>query len=125
MRRNRKHVNLKLHDICSLHILFFLSFIARHNDLKKTYSTHKRFCFVFGQNHNPAQHNHAPVAVMREVESSTPAGPTLTVLTSLKRKCCLCNYTVKWLEFHVFSGKDCKPEVPAHSPCWKPNSIGL
>ena len=41
-----------------------------------------------------------------EVVSSTPAGPTLRVLT-----CCLCNYINKRLDFQVFSDKDYKPEV--------------
>ena len=42
--------------------------------------------------------NHAQVAqlvehraVMREVVSSTPAGPTIRILKQLSRKCCLCN----------------------------------
>ena len=58
----------------------------------------------------------APVAqliehqvVTREVMSSTPAGPTLRVLKLLRRKCCLCNYISKWLDFQVFSDKDYKP----------------
>ena len=42
-------------------------------------------------------------AAMREVVSSTPAGPTL------RRKCCLCNNIRKWLDFQVFSDKDYKP----------------
>ena len=48
-------------------------------------------------------------AVTREVVSSTPAGPTLRVLKELSRKCCLCNYISKWLDFQVFSEKDYKP----------------
>ena len=30
------------------------------------------------------------------------------------------------VDFQVFSdkAKDCKPEVPSHSPCWKSNSMG-
>ena len=62
-------------------------------------------------------------AVMREVVSSTPAGPILRVL-KLRRMCCLCNYICKWLDFQVFSDKDYKPEVPSHNPCWKLNSMG-
>ena len=50
-------------------------------------------------------------AVTREVVSSTPTGPTLRVL----RKCCLCNYISKWLDFQVFSDKNYKPEVPSHN----------
>ena len=34
-----------------------------------------------------------------------------------------CNYTCKWLDFHVFSDNGCKPEVLSHSPCWKSNSM--
>ena len=48
-------------------------------------------------------------AVMREVVSSTPAGPTLRVIKYLKRKCCLSNYISKSLDFQVFSDKDYKP----------------
>ena len=48
-------------------------------------------------------------AAMREVVSSTPAGPTLKVLKWLRTKCCLCNYIRKWLDFQVFSDKDYKP----------------
>ena len=49
-------------------------------------------------------------AATREVVSSTPAGPTLMrVLKQLSRKCCLCNYISKWLDFQVFSDKDYKP----------------
>ena len=48
-------------------------------------------------------------AAMREVGSSTLIGPTLRVLKLLRRKCCLCNYTRKWLDFQVFSDKDYKP----------------
>ena len=55
-------------------------------------------------------------AVTREVVSSIPAGPTLRVFKQLRRKCCLCNYTCKWLDSLVFSDKDDKPEVPSHSP---------
>ena len=40
-------------------------------------------------------------ASMREVVSSTPAGPTLRVLTLLMRKCCLCNSICKWLDFEA------------------------
>ena len=53
--------------------------------------------------------------VVREVVSSTPAGPTLRVLKQLRRKCCLCNYISKWLDFQVFSDKDYKPELPSHN----------
>ena len=35
----------------------------------------------------------------------------------MSRKCCLCNYISKWLDFQVFSDKDYKPEVPSHNPC--------
>ena len=49
--------------------------------------------------------------VVREVVSSTPAGPTLRVFKHLRRKSCLCNYISKWLDFQVFSDKDYKPEV--------------
>ena len=56
-------------------------------------------------------------AVMREVVSSTPGRPSLRVLKELSRKCCLCNYISKWLDFQVFSDKDYKPEVPSHNPC--------
>jgi len=52
-------------------------------------------------------------AVTREVVSSTPAGPIRSVLKSLNRKCSLCNYISKWLDFQVFSDKDYKPEVPS------------
>ena len=52
---------------------------------------------------------------MREVVGSTPAGPTLRVFKQLRRKCCLCNYMSKWLDFQVFSDKDYKPEVPSHN----------
>ena len=45
----------------------------------------------------------------------TPAGPTLRVLKSLRRKCCLCNDICKWLDFLVFSDKDEKPQVPSPS----------
>ena len=48
-------------------------------------------------------------AAMREVVSSTPAGPTLRVLKQLRRKCCLCNYIYDWLDLQVFSDKDYKP----------------
>ena len=41
-----------------------------------------------------------------------PAGPTLRVIKSLRRKCCLCNDICKWLDFLVFSDKDEKPSVP-------------
>ena len=56
-------------------------------------------------------------AVMREVVSWTPAGPILRVLKLLSRKCSLCNYISKWLDFQVFSDRDYKPEVPFHNPC--------
>ena len=36
-------------------------------------------------------------AAIREVVSSIPAGPTLRVFNTLRRKCCLCNYIRKWL----------------------------
>ena len=45
--------------------------------------------------------------VVREVVSSTLAGPTLRV--------CLCNYISKWLDFQVFPDKDYKLEVPSHN----------
>ena len=45
-------------------------------------------------------------------------------ITYSKRKCFLCNYICKLLDFQVFLDKDCKPEVPSHSPCWKFNSMG-
>ena len=51
----------------------------------------------------------ASQAVTREVMSSTPARPTLRVFKQLNRKCCLCNYISKWLNFQVFSDKDYKP----------------
>ena len=61
----------------------------------------------------------APVAqlvehrtVTQEVVSSTPAGHRVF----LRRKCFLCNYICKWLDFQVFSDKDDKPEVPSHNP---------
>ena len=38
----------------------------------------------------------------------TPAGSTLRILKYLRRKCCLCNFICKWLDFQVFSDKDCK-----------------
>ena len=57
--------------------------------------------------------------VTRDVVSSTPAGPTLGVLKSLSRKCCLCNYISKWLDFQVVSDKDYKQEVPSRNPCCK------
>ena len=34
------------------------------------------------------------------------------------RKCCLCNFISKWLDFNqVFPDKDSKQEVPSHNPC--------
>ena len=33
------------------------------------------------------------------------------------RKCCLCNYISKWLDFQVFSDEDYKPQVPSHNTC--------
>ena len=48
-------------------------------------------------------------AAMREVVSSTPAGPILRVFKKLRRKCCLCSDTRKWLYFQVSSDKDIKP----------------
>ena len=45
-------------------------------------------------------------AVMRDVVSSTLAGPTLRVSKELSRKYCLCNYISKWLDFQVFWDKD-------------------
>ena len=50
--------------------------------------------------------------VTREVVSSIRAGPTLRVFKKLKKKCCLCNYICKRLDFQVFSDKDDKPEAP-------------
>ena len=47
-------------------------------------------------------------AVAQEVVSSTPTRPTLRVLKLLNRKCCLCNYISKWLDFEVISDKDYK-----------------
>ena len=29
----------------------------------------------------------------------------------------LSNYISKWLDFHVFSDKEYKPEIPSHNPC--------
>ena len=66
--------------------------------------------------------------VVREVVGSTPAGPTLRVFKHLRRKCCLCNYISKWLDFQVFSDKDYKPEVPSHNSfnskiLWEPSQL--
>ena len=47
----------------------------------------------------PVAQSVEPRTVMREVVSSTPAGPTLRVLKQLRIKCCLCNYIHKWLDF--------------------------
>ena len=47
-------------------------------------------------------------AVTREVVGSTPTGPSLRVLKQLRR-CCLCNYINKWLDFQVLSDKDYNP----------------
>ena len=55
---------------------------------------------------------------MREVVSSTPAGPTLRVLkedATFEREYYLCNYISKWLDFQVFPDEDYKPEVPSHN----------
>ena len=39
-------------------------------------------------------------------EFETPTGPTLRIFKLLRRKCCLCNFICKWLDFLVFSHKD-------------------
>ena len=59
--------------------------------------------------------------VMLEVVCLTPAGPTLRVVKCRNRKCCLCTYISKWLDFKFFSDKDYKLEVPSHNPCRKNN----
>ena len=42
----------------------------------------------------------------------------------MKRKCCLCNFICKWLDFLVFSDKDDKSEVPSHNSLNVDNSVG-
>ena len=43
--------------------------------------------------------------------------------STLRRKCCLCNYISKWLHFQAFSDKYYKLEVPSHNPCC--NNCGM
>ena len=58
---------------------------------------------------------------MREVVSSIPAGPTPRVFKELTRKCCLCHFIRKWLDFQVFSDKDYKLKTLVHKTLWDVN----
>ena len=59
------------------------------------------------------------------------AGPTLRVFKKLSRKCCLCNYICKWLDFLVFSDKDDKTVGPVsqffivHNPAGRKRTHAL
>ena len=51
----------------------------------------------------------APVCCVGGRGFEPQTGPTLRVLKQLRRMCCLCNCTSKWLDIQVFSDKDYKP----------------
>ena len=74
----------------------------------------------FRMNRAPVAHLVVHRAVTREVVSSRLRSDQ----HSGRRKCYLCNFICKWLDFLVFSDKDDKPEVPSPSSLNVDNSVG-
>ena len=50
-------------------------------------------------------------SALRVARVRFPSGPPLRVLKQLRRRCCLCSNICKWLDLHVLSDKDVKPQV--------------